>query len=54
VWASGDVLAVTGMVTDLSGNPHNRVDLNILPDDIASGAWTGDGIRLLANAILYR
>jgi hypothetical protein len=53
-WASGDVLAVTGVVTDQSGNTHHRVDLNILPDDIASGAWTGDGFRLLANAILYR
>jgi hypothetical protein len=53
-WASGEPLAVVGTVTDSNGNLRNIVDLNILPTDIATGAWTGDGIQLLRNALLYR
>jgi len=53
-WASGEPLAVTGKVTDGNGHVRNRVDLNILPSDIASGAWTGNGIQLLRNALLYQ
>jgi hypothetical protein len=53
-WASGELLAVTGVVTDSSGHLRNRVDLNIQPSDVASGTWTGDGFTLLANAILYQ
>ena len=53
-WASGNPLAVTGTVTDSKGRSRNVVDLNILPTDIASGAWSGDGINLLRNALLYQ
>jgi hypothetical protein len=53
-WASGAPLAVVGTVTDTKGNVRNIVDLNILPTDIATGAWTGDGIQLLRNALLYQ
>jgi hypothetical protein len=53
-WASGNVLAVTGTVTDANAKSRKRVDLNIQPSDIASGAWTGDGMRLLGNALLYQ
>jgi hypothetical protein len=52
-WASGEPLAVVGTVIDAKGRRRNVVDLNILPTDVATGAWTGDGIRLLANALLY-
>jgi hypothetical protein len=52
-WASGNPLAVVGTVTDARGVARNIVDLNILPTDIATGAWTGDGIALLRNALLY-
>ena len=53
-WASGETLAVVGTVVDARGQQRNIVDLNILPTDIATGAWTGDGIALLRNALLYR
>lgn len=53
-WASGEPLAVVGTVTDARGDLRNIVDLNILPTDIATGAWTGDGIQLLRNALLYQ
>jgi hypothetical protein len=53
-WASGDLLAVTGVVTDGNGHMRNRVDLNILPSDVGAAAWTGDAFQLLANAIMYR
>jgi hypothetical protein len=54
-WASGDVLAVTGIVTDASNKPRNRVDLNIAPTDIINGGvYTGDAVRLLANALFYQ
>jgi hypothetical protein len=53
-WASGAPLAVVGSVTDGRGHNRNIVDLNILPTDIATGAWTGDGIALLRNALLYQ
>ncbi len=53
-WASGAPLAVAGTVKDWEGNPRRIVDLNILPTDIATGAWAGDGVRLLQNALLYR
>jgi hypothetical protein len=52
-WASGEPLAVVGTVTDGNGNMRNVVDLNILPTDVATGAWTGNGIQLLRNALLY-
>ncbi len=53
-WASGAPLVVVGTVTDGNGNARNIVDLNIQPTDIATGAWTGDGIQLLRNALLYQ
>ncbi len=53
-WASGEPLAVVGTVLDAMGHVRNIVDLNILPTDIATGAWTGDGIELLRNALLYQ
>jgi hypothetical protein len=53
-WASGELLAVTGVVTDSSGRTRRRVDLNIQPTDVAEGAWKGDAFRLLANALLYQ
>jgi hypothetical protein len=53
-WASGEPLAVVGTVTDARGHLRNIVDLNILPTDIATGAWNGDGILLLRNALLYQ
>jgi hypothetical protein len=53
-WASGELLAVTGTVVDSQGHKRNRVDLNIQPTDVASGAWQGDGFALLANALLYQ
>jgi hypothetical protein len=53
-WASGEALAVVGTVVDAHGHERNIVDLNILPTDIATGAWTGDGIALLRNALLYQ
>jgi hypothetical protein len=53
-WASGDPLAVTGVVTDATGAQRHRVDLNILPSDVGSGNWSADGFVLLANALLYR
>jgi hypothetical protein len=53
-WASGAPLAVVGTVTDTRGYARNIVDLNILPIDIATGSWTGDGIELLRNALLYQ
>jgi hypothetical protein len=53
-WASGEPLAVVGSVMDARGDLRNIVDLNILPTDIATGAWTGDGIQLLRNALLYQ
>jgi len=54
LWESGDLLAVTGVVTDANGRPRNRVDLNIQPTDVASGVYAGDAVRLLANALLYQ
>jgi hypothetical protein len=53
-WASGEPLAVVGTVVDAMGVARNIVDLNILPTDISDGAWTGDGIPLLRNALLYQ
>jgi hypothetical protein len=53
-WASGDLLAVTGVVTDSNSKMRKRVDLNILPTDISSGAVTGNGMTLLGNALLYQ
>jgi hypothetical protein len=53
-WASGDVLAVTGVITDGSMKQRKRVDLNLYPPDIATGVVTGDAYRLLANALLYQ
>jgi hypothetical protein len=53
-WASGDVLAVTGVVTDAFMKKRKRVDLNIYPPDVAAGVVTGDAYRLLANALLYQ
>jgi hypothetical protein len=53
-WASGDVLAVTGVVTDTSARRRNRVDLNIYPTELTSGVVTGDAAKLLANALLYQ
>jgi hypothetical protein len=53
-WASGEPLAVVGTVVDALGVARNIVDLNILPMDISDGAWTGDGIALLRNALLYQ
>jgi hypothetical protein len=53
-WASGDPLVVAGNVVDARGIARNIVDLNILPTDIATGAWTGDGIALLRNALLWQ
>jgi hypothetical protein len=53
-WASGDPLAVVGTVTDANGHVRNVVDLNILPTDIAAGAWTGNGVQLIRNALLYQ
>jgi hypothetical protein len=43
-----------GTVVDAMGVARNVVDLNILPTDISDGAWTGDGIELLRNALLYQ
>ncbi len=53
-WASGEPLAVVGAVIDGNGRRRNLVDLNILPTDVATGSWTGDGVRLLTNALLYQ
>jgi hypothetical protein len=53
-WASGEALAVVGTVVDARGHERNIVDLNILPTDIATGVWIGDGIALLRNALLYQ
>jgi len=53
-WASGAPLAVVGVVVDARGYSRSIVDLNILPTDVATGAWTGDGIALLRNALLYQ
>jgi hypothetical protein len=47
-WHSGDPLVVAGLIEG-----RQRVDLNILPNDIAIGAVTGNGITLLRNALLY-
>ena len=48
-WASGEPLAVVGTVTDARGKLRKVVDLNILPTDISTGAWTGDGSRSCAT-----
>jgi hypothetical protein len=53
-WSSGQALAVTGVIADVNKVSHKRVDLNISPTDIATGAVTGDGFHLLANALLYQ
>jgi hypothetical protein len=53
-YASGSLLAAAGPVTDAQGRIRNRVDLNIHPEDIVTGAWYGDGLRLLANALQYQ
>ena len=53
-WKSGNLLAVAGTVTDANAKSRKRVDLNILPTDVASGVWTGDAMRLLGNALLYQ
>jgi hypothetical protein len=53
-WASGEPLAVVGTAIDAKGQLRHLVDLNILPTDVATGAWTGDGIELLVNALLYQ
>lgn len=53
-WASGEPLAVVGTVLDSNRHSRNIVDLNILPTDVATGAWSGDGVELLRNALLYQ
>jgi len=52
-YAGGNLLAAAGPVTDEQGRVRNRVDLNIHPEDIVTGAWYGDGLQLLANALAY-
>lgn len=49
-WSSGLPLVVRGTVLG-----RNRVDLNFYPPQTQAGmpAWTGDGIAMIRNAVLY-
>jgi hypothetical protein len=49
----GSILAAAGVITDAQGRLRNRVDLNIHPDDIVAGNWTGDALQLVVNALKY-
>lgn len=51
-WGNGSPLVVRGVVKG-----RKRVDVNFLPFPSGSAqtqSWTGDGIALLRNALLYR
>ena len=43
----------TPVVVRGTKNGHNRADLAIFPGGCSGGYWTGDGFRLMANALNF-